>query len=115
MRRRLCGERDAAEELRGHLPQRGRAQRPGVGRHPLDPAQPEGPGVREDLKPLVPVLLLAWALPARAAPSVEELVGRAHQQRLAEDEQWIRLGHWRRTLLGGWESEADGPDFFLAA
>jgi hypothetical protein len=60
-------------------------------------------------------LLLAWVPPARAASSVEELIARARALKLAQDEQWIRLGHWRRTFLGGWKSQADGPDFFLAA
>jgi hypothetical protein len=45
---------------------------------------------------------------------VDALIAKAHAQNLAADTQWIRLGHWRRTLFGGWKSEADGLDFFLA-
>ena len=52
--------------------------------------------------------LLAWALPARAASSVDELIARARALKLSQDGQWIRLGHWRRTFLGGWKSQADG-------
>ena len=33
--------------------------------------------------------------------------------RLAEDPAWLRLGHWRKGL-GGWKSEVDGREFFLA-
>jgi len=43
-----------------------------------------------------------------------ELIARAREQRLAEEVGWLRLGHWRRTLLGGWKSEVDGAQFFLA-
>ena len=43
-----------------------------------------------------------------------ELVERAHLMHLAENVEWLRLGHWRfgpdRTMLG----EADGPLFWLA-
>jgi hypothetical protein len=65
------------------------------------------------------LLLPLLALPsgARAAAdlaTVEELAGRARALRLSEETEWLRLGHWRRTLLGGWKSEADGADFFLA-
>src|SRR5437660_237742 len=66
------------------------------------------------LKALVLGSLLAWAMPARAASSLQELIARARALRLAEEPQWIKLGHWHKTLLGGLKSEADGPDFFLA-
>ncbi len=64
---------------------------------------------------------LALALAAAAAEppvdphaSAAELAARARQLRLAEDRQWLRLGHWRARFLGGWESEVDGPAFFLS-
>lgn len=63
--------------------------------------------------PLALALAVAAAGPA-PDPYAAELVARARQQRLAEDRQWLRLGHWRRRLLGGYESEADGPGFFLS-
>ena len=49
-----------------------------------------------------------------AAPDVEAAVKRARESRLGIHPQWLRLGHYRSTLFGGWESEVDGPPFFLA-
>jgi uncharacterized protein DUF4105 len=43
-----------------------------------------------------------------------ELVARARALRLGEDPGWLRLGHYRPRPLGGWKSEADGPEFFRA-
>jgi hypothetical protein len=62
---------------------------------------------------------LALALAVAAAgpspdPYAAELVARARRERLAEDRRWLRLGHWRHGLLGGFESEADGAGFFLS-
>jgi len=63
---------------------------------------------------------LAAALVLAAGPAeadgahLGELLERARSQRLADDGHWLRLGHWRRGLLGGLESQADGPGFFLA-
>lgn len=34
--------------------------------------------------------------------------------RLHDDPAWLALGHYRRTLLGDWASDADDPAFFLA-
>lgn len=52
----------------------------------------------------------------RAEPGyVDDLVRRAEKLKLAERVAWLRLGHYRRTLFGGWKSEADGKPFFLAA
>jgi hypothetical protein len=60
-------------------------------------------------------------LPPRGAPGspgpedyAEALVARAHELKLAESEEWRRLGHYRPRLLSGFESEADGLDFFLS-
>ena len=39
---------------------------------------------------------------------------RAHQLHLAQAAQWLRLGHWRRTWSGDYESQADGTNFFLS-
>ena len=73
------------------------------------------------------LLFLAALLPALAAgaggglapaapapPDLGALVARARAERLAEDAAWLRLGRWRRRLLGGLLSEVDGPAFFRA-
>ena len=63
------------------------------------------------------LLLLASPPGARAEGEpgpVESLVARARGLKLQEDLQWLRLGHWRPAYFGGWKSEADGNDFFLA-
>ena len=36
-----------------------------------------------------------------------ELLAAAKNQSLSEDRSWLRLGHWRKRLLRGWESEAE--------
>ena len=62
----------------------------------------------------------SWA----RASYADELIARAQKRQLARSEQWLRLGHWRRsqrsTVLpagspAGWTSQADGPELFLAA
>jgi hypothetical protein len=62
--------------------------------------------------------LCALLLPCRPARAdgayADALIVKAHAASLAQDAQWLRLGHWRRTLFGGWKSEADGKYFFLA-
>lgn len=65
-----------------------------------------GPLTREVIRPLAPG-------DDRDA-YLQELLRRAHAARLAERTEWRRLGHWRRTLTGFLESEADGPNFFLS-
>jgi hypothetical protein len=45
---------------------------------------------------------------------VDGVVARAKALRLSEDRTWIRLLHYRKTLFGGHESEADGAPFFAA-
>jgi hypothetical protein len=65
-------------------------------------------------------LLLVCAAPARAAdpaqfePVVAELIARAAAMKLADDPQWLKLGLWQKSLLGGRESLAQGPDFFVS-
>src|SRR5689334_4539064 len=49
-----------------------------------------------------------------AAPQLSALMARARALGIANDEGWLRLGQWRRTLTGGWKSEVDGKGFFLA-
>jgi hypothetical protein len=57
-------------------------------------------------------VLLRPAAGERAAYA-EGLVARAHRMRLAGHQQWLRLGHWRSTWLGGVESPA-ADTFFLS-
>lgn len=45
---------------------------------------------------------------------VDRLVQLAHDKHLASEEEWIRLLHYRKTLFGNWESEADADTFFNA-
>ena len=55
-----------------------------------------------------------------ADPYAQTLIHRAHAQRLAEQRQWHKLLHYKLGVLGrgflggGYESEADGPEFFLS-
>jgi hypothetical protein len=69
--------------------------------------------------PLVPLLAALAAEPAVPPPAPDpahlaELLARARETRLAEDPGWLRLGHYRPRLVGGWKGEADGEGFFLA-
>jgi len=73
------------------------------------------------LRPCCALLALAFAAPAAALertgpdPSyLPELLAAAKSKSLAQERGWLRLGHWRAKLLGGWESEADGPALFLS-
>jgi hypothetical protein len=45
---------------------------------------------------------------------LDELLARARTRRLWDDPGWLRLGHYRPTRKGGWESEVDGMAFFRA-
>ena len=45
---------------------------------------------------------------------VDYLVALARHKGLAQDKRWLRLGHYRSTTFGGWESEADGLAFFVS-
>ncbi len=45
---------------------------------------------------------------------VDRLLQVARDKHLAKDEEWIRLLHYRKTLFGNWESEADADTFFNA-
>jgi len=47
-------------------------------------------------------------------PALADLVARARALGLATDRGWLRLGHWRPRPFGGWKSEVDGKEFFLA-
>ncbi len=51
--------------------------------------------------------------PGRSA-HVAAVKARARALGLAGEDQWLRLGHWRSKLLGGFHSQADGENFFLS-
>ena len=67
-----------------------------------------------------PLGSLDVSTPSVSEPYVEGLVRRAHALQLAEQRQWHKLLHYRLGVLGpgflggGYESEADGADFFLS-
>ncbi len=61
------------------------------------------------------LLLLALVVsPVKAASYPEELVARSREMRLASDPAWLALGHYRKRLLGGYESEVEPSEFFVS-
>src|SRR3954447_19715077 len=73
--------------------------------------------VSGSLRAGVLALLVAAEAAASATPDpsyLPELLATARSKSLAEEREWLRLGHWRRSVLHGWESEADGPALFLS-
>ncbi len=59
-------------------------------------------------------LLVLSSRPAAAAEPLAALIARSRALGLAQDRAWLALGHYRPRRFGGWESQADGPEFFLA-
>jgi len=53
-----------------------------------------------------------WAQPSETNPYAEQLVQQALKKQLDQKRQWLLLIHYKETWLGGYESEADGMDFF---
>lgn len=47
-------------------------------------------------------------------PSYEEAIQKARQINLAEERQWILLGHYKKNILGQWKSEVTDPAFFVS-
>ena len=46
---------------------------------------------------------------------VDELISLAKRKRLSRHKQWLRLGHWQKSVFRKrWKSQADGLDFFIA-
>jgi hypothetical protein len=76
------------------------------------------------LRRVVWLLLSVLALAAAARPALAigsadqaylaELISRAVEARLSDQREWQVLLHYRRSLQGGYASEADDPGFFLA-
>ncbi len=61
------------------------------------------------------LLFLALSAGAASASPVDQAVARARSQRMADDPQWLRLGHWKQTgWRGTWHSDA-GIIFFLSS
>lgn len=68
------------------------------------------------LRVALAALPLIIALGASAAPDpayAEALIAKAHRLGLAHDPHWLRLGHWRKSPLTGYRSDAAGRDFFV--
>jgi len=55
-----------------------------------------------------------WAQPSETNPYAEQLVQQALEKQLDQKKRWRLLLHYKGTWLGGYESEADGMDFFNA-
>lgn len=72
------------------------------------------PGGREATDKTASEAALERGAPIELGAYVNDLVARARELRLAEDPDWRGLVHYRATWNEGWESEADGPNFFLA-
>ena len=69
--------------------------------------------------PLLFMLLLAPALPVDAGEPPEnaylvELINKGRQAKLASEQEWHLLLHYRENLLGGHTSEQDDPGFFMS-
>lgn len=62
---------------------------------------------------MTPGLARAEGLP-RAAAYAEELISAAREKGLADSMQWIRLAHYEKKVLGGYESQADAAHFFAS-
>lgn len=63
---------------------------------------------------LMLVVFALAAVSAVRADAVDDLVQRAHGRHLAEDPEWLRLGHYQPELFGAFKSQVDDPEFFLA-
>lgn len=48
------------------------------------------------------------------AQSLEDTLQKSRELKLATRVEWLRLGHYQRTLFGSFKSQADGEKFFLA-
>ncbi len=55
-----------------------------------------------------------WAQPSETNPYAEQLVQQALEKQLDQKRRWHLLLHYKGTWFGGYESEADGMDFFNA-
>jgi hypothetical protein len=56
--------------------------------------------------------IAAFAADTEQDPYFNSLVQEAQIKNLAEKRYWYLLVHYKKTLLGGYESQEDGPDFF---
>jgi hypothetical protein len=55
-----------------------------------------------------------WAQPPETNPYSEQLIQQAVEKQLDQKKRWHLLLHYKETWFGGYESEADGMDFFNA-
>ncbi len=58
--------------------------------------------------PLVEAQVSAWS------PSLDEAVKKSRELNLAEQRQWILLGHYKKSLLGLWKSDIADKNFFTS-
>jgi hypothetical protein len=78
-------------------------------------AAPTAPSAAPAAPP--PAAAPAPARPGAARPAdpyALSLAAEAKRRRLATSPAWLRLGHYRSSLFGGYQSEADGPGFFVS-
>lgn len=59
------------------------------------------------------LLLSSFIQPALANNYLAQLQHQAETQALANSSGWLALGHYRATMTGGWQSEADDQQFFF--
>lgn len=57
---------------------------------------------------------LSNAEPSDGDAYLTQLINQAEQARLADQREWHLLLHYRKGLLGGYESEQDDPGFFMS-
>ncbi|MEK7389309.1 MAG: DUF4105 domain-containing protein, partial [Elusimicrobiota bacterium] len=73
-----------------------------------------GAGGLRFARPVLFFWALAAASSAGALSSTEDALRRVRAQRVWEDPQWLRLGHWKPAWMGrGYASDAEQGDFFL--
>lgn len=63
---------------------------------------------------LLVVVTPTYAASGSSGPYLDELIERAGELKLAQERVWHLLLHYRKSLWGGYASEADDPGFFLS-
>ena len=85
------------------------------------PPFPKVPTLRYSIRILSILVILfvslhgsLWAQPSETNPYAKQLIQQALEKKLDQKRRWHLLLHYKGTWLGGYESEADGMDFFNA-
>jgi hypothetical protein len=68
---------------------------------------------------LCPIFLVSFSILARAQSPIQsspanQAIEKSHEMNLAGDQQWILLGHYKKTLWGNWKSDVADPNFFVS-